>query len=69
MSTVLYTDSAAAVDVLLRVTFNCEDATEDDVQPLCAIKRCADALAVAAHKQPSGLFSPSYLTEEPVFLA
>jgi len=39
VSTVLYTDSAAAVDVLLRYCEQCEQATEDNVQPLCAIKR------------------------------
>jgi len=56
LTRVSHTDAAAAVDVLLRVTFNCEDATKDDVQPLCAIKRREDALAVVAQKQPFTVF-------------
>jgi len=35
------TDAAAAVDVLLHYCTNSEQATKDDVQPLCAIKRPA----------------------------
>jgi len=48
-----HTDAAAAVDVLLHCFEQCEQATEDDAQPLCAIKRHVDALAVAARKQSS----------------
>ena len=50
------TDAAAAEDILLRYCEQCEQATEDDVQPLCAIKRPADALAAAPQKQPSTVF-------------
>jgi len=42
---------ATAADVLLLYCEQCEQATEDDVQPLCAIKRRPGALAVAVSRQ------------------
>jgi len=50
---VSHTVAAAAVDVLLHYFKQSDQATEDDIQPLCAIKRRVDALTVAAQKQSS----------------
>ena len=50
---VSHVDAAAAVDVLMRYFEQCEQATEDDVQPLCVIKRRVDSLRVTAQKQSS----------------
>jgi len=50
---VSHTDAAAAVDVLLRYFKQSDQATQDDIQPLCAIKCRVDALTVAAQKQSS----------------
>ena len=63
LARVSHTDAAAAVDVLMRYFEQCQQATEDDIQPLCLIKRRVDSLLVAAQKQSSVLDFFTALTD------
>jgi len=49
----MHADAAAAVDSLMRYFEQCDQATKDDIQPLCIIQCRVDSLHVAAQKQSS----------------